>query len=135
MGALDLNKVAIAMGKMLKSLPLLEQKGSDYSAIEYNKEEHFAMAYLARVGILDRIDKNPYMNNPSLPITIPLGIFKTRKETMGTALYITVGKLLSLSENNESVNSRVIDILERGDFYYEFENLLPPELINQLRNS
>lgn len=128
MGALDLNKVAIAMGKMLKLLTPLEQKGTDYFSIDDNKEEYFTLAYIARVGILDRIEQNPYMQNPSLQIIIPLGLFKSQKERMASALEITVGKLIRLSEGNDNVNTVVNNILERGEYFYEFEAMSRPEL-------
>lgn len=132
MGALDLNRVAITMGKMLKLLPALEDKGLDFFSIDDNKEEFFTLAYMARVGILDRIEANTYMRNGRLPITIPLGIFKSRKETMETALDLTIGKLLELTEGHNWVNSIVTNILERGKSFYEFEALLPPEVRSKL---
>lgn len=132
MGALDLNKVAIAMGKILLTLPKLEAKGTDFFSINSNKEEYFSIAYMARVGILDRIEENSFMRNGSLPITIPLGIFKTRKETMETALQITIGKLLDLAEEHEQVSYIINDILERGKSFYQFEEMLPPEVLSNL---
>lgn len=128
MGALDLNRVAITMGKMLKLLPALEDKGTDFFSIDDNKEEFFTLAYMARIGILDRIKANTYMRNGRLPITIPLGIFKSRKETMEKALDLTIGKLLKLSEGHNRVHSIVNNILEREKSFYEFEALLPLEV-------
>lgn len=132
MGALDLNRVAITMGKMLKLLPALEGKGLDFFSIDNNKEEIFTLAYMARVGILDRIEANTYMRNGRLPITIPLGIFKSRKETMETALDLTIGKLLELTEGHNWVNPIVTNILEREKSFYEFEALLPPGVRSKL---
>lgn len=133
MGALDLNKVAIAMGKMLKVLPSLEAKGIDFFSIDSNKEAFFTLAYMARVGILDRIEENSYMRNGNLPISIPLGIFKSRKETIDSALDITVGKLLEITEGHNQVHSIVNNILERGEAFYEFEAMFPPEVLSKLR--
>lgn len=133
MGALDLNKVAITMGKMLKALPELEAKGTDFFSISDNKEEFYAIAYMARVGILDRIEDNHYMQNGNLPVTIPLGIFKTRKETMESALKITIGKLLDLAEEHNQVRYVVNDILKRGKSFYQFEGMFPPEVLSKLK--
>lgn len=132
MGALDLNKVAIVMGKILLALPELEAKGTDFFSINSNKEEYFSIAYMARVGILDRIEENSFMRNGSLPITIPLGIFKTRKETMETALQITIGKLLDLADEHDQVRFIINDILERGSSFYQFEEMLPPDVLANL---
>ncbi len=133
MGALDLNKVAITMGKMLKILPLLEGKGTNFFSIDSNKEEYFSLAYMARIGILDRIEENSYMRNGNLPITIPLGIFKSRKETLNSAINITIGRLLELSEEHNKVHFIVNDILKRGRSFYEFESMLSPDILSTLK--
>jgi hypothetical protein len=49
MGAFDLNKVAIAMGKFLKQMPELERMSQTWLSINENKESFYVMAYLARV--------------------------------------------------------------------------------------
>lgn len=133
MGALDLNKVAIAMGKILKMLPELEEKGTDFFSLNNNMEEYYALAYMARVQILDVIERNNYMQNDLLPITIPLGIFKTRKENMGTALQITVGKIKSLTEEHNKLHFIVNDILGRGKSFDEFEAAMPEWVLNKMR--
>lgn len=133
MGALDLNKVAIAMGKILKILPELEEKGTDFFSLNDNMEEYYALAYMARVQILDVIERNNYMQNDLLPITIPLGIFKTRKENMGTALQITVGKIKSLTEEHNKLHFIVNDILMRGRSFDEFEAAIPEWVLNKMR--
>lgn len=125
MGARDLNKVAITMGQMLKILPELEERGKDFFAIDDYKEEYYVLAYMARVGILDIIEVNSYMNNPFLPITIPLGIFRTRKETLQTAMDITVGKLKELADGHYGVYYTVNNILERGEYFAAFERAFP----------
>lgn len=133
MGVLDLNKVAIAMGKILMQMPELEQKSLTWFSIDENKEDFYAMAYFARVAILDIIEDNSYMSNDALPVTIPLGLFKTRKETMANALRITVGRLLDLTEYHNKVHYVVNNILERGNCFYQFESMMPPEVIRQLK--
>ncbi len=92
------------MGKMLKVLSELEMKGTDFFSINDNKEGYYMLAYMARVSILDRIESNPYMQNPSLSITIPIGIFKTQKETIGSAMRITVDKLFRFAKNTPKFN-------------------------------
>jgi hypothetical protein len=132
MGAFDLNKVAIAMGKILKQMPELERKSQSWFSIDENKEDFYVMAYVARISILDVMEQNSYMRNGTLPITIPLGIFKTRKETLENALNITVGHLLELTEGHDQVHHIINDILERGHCFYEFEKMVPPEVRRKL---
>lgn len=121
------------MGKILLQMPNLERKSQTWFSINENKEEFYATAYMARVLILDVIERNPYMSNVALQVTIPLGLFKTRKETMVNALRITVWRLLELTEDHEKVHCVVNSILERGKCFYEFENMLPPEVLRQLK--
>jgi hypothetical protein len=73
------------------------------------------------------------MRNGALPISIPLGIFKARKETMENALNITIGHLLELTEDHNEVYYTVNNILERGNLFYEFEKILPPETVRKLK--
>lgn len=134
MGATDLNKVAIAMGKVILMLPELESKGTDFFTLSDNMEEYYALAYMARVQILDVIERNSYMQNDMLPITIPLDIFKTRQENMKTALDITIGKIKSLTEEHNKLHYIVMDILDKGDSFYAFEQALSPSVINQLKS-
>ena len=104
MSALDLNRMAIAMGKICIALDDLESK-------------------MFRIGVIEMIEKpeNKYMQNPTLPIVIPLGIFKHRKETIGSAFRLTLGRLLNLAEKNDEINQAVAEILDGGDLYNEIE--------------
>jgi hypothetical protein len=123
MSALDLNRMAIAMGKICIALDDLESKIIDGDDVYENKDGVMAVAYMFRIGVIEMIEKpeNKYMQNPTLPIVIPLGIFKHRKETIGSAFRLTLGRLLNLAEKNDEINQAVADILDGGDLYKEIE--------------
>ena len=125
MGALDLNRVAISMGKVLKSLSNIEPYIKDGNDVYEHKEDLCSLAYFCRVGILDRIEKNSYMANSFLPIRIPTGILSSRKETMASALNLTVGKIKQLASLNDEVNAYVNEILDKGNLFYEFDRTIP----------
>lgn len=132
MGALDLNKVAIVMGKVLKQLSELEpviNNGNDV----YDKKDNFCIiAYICRVGILDRIENNSYMLNPTLPIRIPTGIFSNRKETMTSALNITVGKLKEIVSKDVVTENYVEDILNKRGAFFQYERIIPDDFKRNL---
>lgn len=125
MGAIDLNRVAVCMGKVLKRLNELEHSVKCGDDVYARKEDFCMLAYMCRVGILNRIEKNSYMANPQLPIRIPTGIFSSRKETMDSALNLTIGKLKEIASKDLVTEKYIEDILNHQGIYYEYEQLLP----------
>ena len=134
MGIFDLDKIAMTMGRLLLVMPELEEVGNDSDAIYNNKEHIYCYAYLARIGILDYLDKHPLYLSHNVDITIPLGIIKTRKETMNSALDITIGRLLELCENNTLVHENVEEILHRVGMFDYIETGFPPEVLKRLKS-
>ena len=80
---------------------------------------------MCRVGILDRIESNSYMRNPTIPIRIPTGLFSSRKETIDSGLSLTIGKLKEIVSKDIVTASYIDDILNHRGLYYEFERSLP----------
>lgn len=132
MGAIDLNRVAIVMGKVTRLLSELEpiiQNGDD---VYEHKEDFCTIAYMCRIGILDRVERNSYMLNPMLPIRIPTGIFRSKKESMVSALNLTVGKLKEIVSKDVVTENCVEDILDKKGIFYEYERILPANLKDKL---
>lgn len=127
MSALDLNRMAIAMGKICIALDDLESKIIDGDDVYENKESVLAVAYMCRVGIVEMMEKpeNKYMCNPILPIVIPLGIFKHRKETIDSAIHLTIGRLSAIALKNDMISQAVEEVLDGEGYYYEFEKAMP----------
>ena len=67
------------------------------------------------------------MLNPLLIISIPTGFFKTRKESMDSALRLTIGKLKQMIEDDDITDNYVEDILSRKGYFYVYENSLPEQ--------
>ena len=79
------------MGKVIKLLGECDGQISCGNDVYANKENFMGIAYMCRIGILDRMEVNGW--NLTTPITIPLGIFRTHKCTISQALNMTLGKL------------------------------------------
>lgn len=125
MGAIDLNRVAVCMGKVIKLLADIQPKIRNGNDVYDYKEDFCCIAYMCRIGILDRIENNSYMRNPNVPIRIPTGLFSSKKETIAGGLYLTVGKLKELVSKDVVTESYIEDILNRHTLFYEFESSLP----------
>ncbi|WP_278598713.1 hypothetical protein [Butyricimonas virosa] len=125
MGAIDLNRIAVCMGKVIKLLSDLQPIISNGNDVYEHKEDFCCIAYMCRVGILDRIESNSYMRNPTIPIRIPTGLFSSRKETIDSGLSLTIGKLKEIVSKDIVTASYIDDILNHRGLYYEFERSLP----------
>lgn len=125
MGAIDLNRIAVCMGKVIKLLSELQPMISNGNDVYEHKEDFCCIAYMCRVGILDRIENNSYMRNPILNIRIPTGIFSSRKETINSGLNLTVGKLKELVSKDIVTENYVEYILNRRGIFYQYEDILP----------
>lgn len=132
MGATDLNKVAITMGKIIKLLKDIEPLCCNSWGTYNNKKDLYILAYMCRKGIIDRIQQNSYMYNPNLMIAIPLGLIRFKRVAMFNALQMTVGKVKQLASQDSEVERVVEDILDKGDYYYKIEQLIPYSIYQTL---
>lgn len=132
MRTFDLNKVAICMGKVIKLLSNLHPIINNGNDVWEHKEDFCCIAYMCRVGILDRINANPYMMNPNLPIRIPTGIFSSRKETMATALMLTIGRLKEMVDKDVVTANYVEDILDKKGAFFDYDEIIPENFKHQI---
>lgn len=119
----DINKMATAIGKAIAFLNEIECRIESKYDIYEQKEGFYLVAYICKVGILERIEKNNWSMNT--PIYIPTGLFKSRRETITMSLNLTLGKLMKMIKDDYIVNEYINEILSRGDLFYEFEKTLP----------
>jgi len=129
----DLNKTAIAMGKVIKLLDDVQGKLSWGNDLYEQKEALYMIAYVCRVGILDRIESNNWFMTG--PISIPSGFFKFKKVTIAEGLMQTVIRLKGISRNEEFLEKNVDEILERKQFFYEYVSIFTEEQMRQLNKS
>jgi len=131
MGTLDLNRIAVGVGKSIKLIADLEIKIHNNSDVYEYKDDLYFVAYICRVSILDRLESNPWIGITT-PISVPMGLFKTRKETIYTSLMLTVEKLKRIASLNIGVFQAVESILQKEQFFYEFESALPTNIKSKL---
>ena len=131
MGAIELNKVAISMGKVFKMLSLLEPKIKTGDDVYEHKEDFCMLAYICRVGILDRIEQNSWMHQ-EVPIKIPTGIFSFKKETISSGLTLTIGMLKEITSLDVVTGRYIEDILNHQGVFYKYEDSLPLNFKNSI---
>ena len=75
---LELQKIAVSMGKIYKTLSVLSGKIQDGADVLNNKEDFYVLAYTCRVALLDRIQANDW---------IQMEIFITSKRSYKSISY------------------------------------------------
>ncbi|NDW12377.1 hypothetical protein D0T50_05670 [Bacteroides sp. 214] len=126
----ELHKAAIVAGQIILGLEHLEKQiYSKYDILEH-KEDFLFLAYMCRVGIIDRVELKGWP--PTLPIVIPLGIFRTREETISTMLIFIITQLKELASSQEDIIAVIDDILEKGEIFYEYDSIIPYDIKNNL---
>ena len=128
---LELQKIAVSMGKIYKTLSVLSGKIQDGADVLNNKEDFYVLAYTCRVAILDRIQANDWIQM-EIPIRIPTGLFSSRKETIGTGLNLTIGRLKELASSNNTVINNIEEIQQNHQLFYDFEQILPANIKDKL---
>lgn len=131
----ELNELAIGMGKCLLKISDLESKIDSPFLLSDFKEEFFMLAYISRISILDKYDKNSNWMRDDTKIVIPLDIYRTRHETIKSGYEITIGKIIDLVKYDLEVSPIVEDILIRGESFDKFDNFIPTREKIRLRNN
>jgi hypothetical protein len=114
--AKEINGMNVALQDLI---PKIERS---YNHSEFS-EEIMVLAYVARRGVLDRLEKYNWTMDAKISVpTIDRG-----QITLMYALSQTVVKLQILSVKLE-MSDIVEEIMERGDAYYQLERILPKEV-------
>lgn len=125
----NLNKTAVNMGKIIKMLDNLEKTINDGGDFLENKETFFVIAYVCRIGIIERIESSNW--SKEMQISIPTGLFSFKKVTIDSGLKLTVERLKCISQRHEYINKAVNSILSKQEAFYIFERTLPPNTSNK----
>lgn len=130
----ELNKAAVAIGNFNKLFDDIYIHREDLLNVdERNEIISFSLclvAYILRVDILDRIERNAW--SMTMKIAIPLGLFRFRRETLLSALTQIIMRLKSMLQENETAESRVNDILDKKGYYNFFTRRFSDEKIREL---
>ncbi|MDY3913029.1 MAG: hypothetical protein SO000_07635 [Sodaliphilus sp.] len=120
------------MGKAIALLDNMQPFTTNSDTIYENIEDFCIIAYMCRVGILDRIKANSFMRNPMLQISIPMGFIKFKRVSMEKALEMTIDRLTQMVETDIVTSHAVNEILLKGESFYYFEKHLPDDLKKNL---
>lgn len=124
----NLNKIAVNVAKVMKLLDELEPQIIRGDDVYEHKEDFMFISYICRVGIIDRIDN---LSLVSL-IFIPMGLFRTKKMTIGLALEDSIGRLKRITNKDVVTYEYIEHILDKKRGFYEFDKMLPPEFKKEL---
>ena len=122
-----LNKIAISMAKINKMLDELEKKITTRTDARAHWEDLVLYAYICRIAILERIDEHRGHLTEDTPITIATGLFRTRKETMESALELTVQRLCDIASLDNEVSINVERVLRRKGKFDEIDGMYSDE--------
>lgn len=112
------------ISEMLKNIIDSYQAGQRANDL---KEEIYVVSYITRKGILDRMEEFEW--NMEGPILVPS--ISSKNITLFMAYSNTVIAIKNLS-NELGLQSEVESILNKEEAYYEFENMFPEQVIDQL---
>lgn len=116
----SMNSVAIMLNDLNKNY-------ENRSVYDNFKEDIYLIAYIARKGILDRLEE--YEWNMEGPILVPAIMPKNISLFYAYSKTIILIKSFSVELN---LNYEVENILNKGNGYYEFEQILPEQTIKQI---
>lgn len=126
----DLNKTAVSMGRVMIILNDIESKVIDGADIYDFKDDIEFMAFICRVNILDRIEKNNWSQYG--PITIPTGIVSVINTTISDGLIRTVAKIKNMTEDDIYLSNSVEDILSKRGYFHDWDKHVSQEQRNKL---
>jgi len=92
----------------------------------YEIEDLYALAYIARRGIIDKIEKYKW-NNLNIPITVPS--ISSQRISLYIAMQNTLSQVISMAEES-GLYQDVKEILDKGELYYEVEKNIPDYIKN-----
>ncbi len=92
---------------------------------EYSHEDLFALAYIGRREVIDRLEN--YNWNIGNAIMVPS--ISRRKISLAYAIQQTITKIVELSEEL-LLYAEIKEILDKKDLYYEIENRMPTYIKN-----
>lgn len=125
---LDLNKVAKTLDTINLMLKEITPKiDNSYDNSQFAGEV-FMVAYAFRKNVIDIIDDN----NWGINVKIMVSSFESRRISL-TDIYTKIyNSIIRISELTDCY-SEVENILEKGNYYYEFESVLPKEVLESLK--
>lgn len=123
----DLSKVAKTMDTL--NLMLNDIIPKVESSYEYSEShgEIFMLAYAMRKNVIDLMEENNWGRN----IKIMVSSFENRNISLADT-FSEIYDSINILSRHTGCNAQVESILDKGSGYYEFESVLPREVIESL---
>ena len=124
----EFNKLAQSFNAMYLALveltPKLERNKNDFTYFrEEHKEDILVLAYIAKKGIIERLDKYPW----GFEAKISIPTISSSRVTVGYAWSQTITKL-NIIATLLNITEEVQEIIDGGALYIEFESSFPEKL-------
>ena len=119
----EYNKLARTISRVSEVLDKLTDVIPINLLVTHSERQLLQIAYVCKVGIVDRIDKNNW--DLKKPISIPTGIFSSKMMTIEKGLEITVLKLAEIACNDIELKDKMTEIFDKEELFYEIERELP----------
>jgi uncharacterized phosphosugar-binding protein len=124
----DLSKVAKTMDTLNLMLNDITPKvESSYEYSEFHGEI-FMLAYAMRKNVVDLIEENNWGKN----IKISVSSFEKRNISL-IVTFTEIYNSINILARHTGCHTQVESILDKGSRYYEFESVLPREVIESLK--
>lgn len=122
----EINKLSCSIGSAIMLFNDIEYSINRDNIAEY-KTHLFKIAYICKIGILDRIERNSWPLNFKI-IILPTEYFGFKRIPLATALALSVGKLNQIAEYDYNIAQNINDILSgEGPFYNLLDKMITDE--------
>lgn len=119
----DFTHTATVISLVIKSLNELEQQLWSSNDIYGHKDDFMMVAYMCRLGILDRIERNGW--NLSAPIKISLGgLFNLETITLAVAVQYTVGRLKKMVSDDYMTSIYVQEVFDKKGVFHQLDMVI-----------
>ena len=122
---IEFNKLATNVSKIRLLLDEIEIKVYSIESAYESRDDYYFIAYICRVGIIDRMAKFNW--GLSTKIRIAINGISTRV-SLQEAYVMSISRLSILSQINSLVAETVSDILDKGNQFYYLDSQIPVDV-------
>jgi len=124
------NKLAKTISEVSKLLKIIDNNSKSLLTTADRKQLLY-IAYICKVGILDRLEKCSWLDKNSL-IGIPINSFDKAAITIAEGLGMTMYKLSEIVSNINDIGleNKMTEIFEKGKLFYEIEKEIPQNMLD-----
>lgn len=129
------SKINNTFAALFRSLDLLEMFIYNSDSCEEKAGELIMLAYIFRIGVLDKIEENPLLLRQKFIVLIVKSLFKIKKYQLQDAIERVVSKFESLTSYNREIFNSVNAIMERNEYFDNYEKTLTFDTKHEIFNT